>query len=180
MKRLLITSGMLVLLNLSGFAMASGHGAAPGNCPGKQGGQPAMQGCGHKGGAGHGKHGGKKHGKQQGYAMRHANPMPNLMKIVKKQGDQLDLSEQQAKQLAAWRELNMKPMHARAERVMALEAELKQAALDGKPKAELMGMASRIMSERTQIIATKADCRDNLKRVLTAEQFATLLSLQPR
>jgi hypothetical protein len=124
--------------------------------------------------------GGKGHGKQKGYAMRHANPMPNLMKIVKQQGDQLGLSDEQAAQLAVWRENNMAPMHARAEQVMALEAELKQAALDGRPKAELMGIASRIMSERTQIIATKADCRDHLMRVLTPEQFTQLVSLQRR
>lgn len=179
MRTTVIVGNLLFALIVSGSAVASGQMAAKGGCSG-QGMAPAQGDCQQAGGKGHGMQGGKGHGKQKGYAMRHANPMPNLMKIVNKQGDQLGLSDDQAKQLAAWRESNMKPMHARAERVMALEAELKQAALDGKPKAELMGMASRIMTERTQIIATKADCRDNLKRVLSPEQFAKLVSLQPR
>ena len=175
-----MVGSLLFALIVSGSAVASGHMAAGDGCNGQGMADSAQHGCQHAGGKGHGMHGGKGYGKHTGYAMRHANPMPNLMKIVRQQGDQLDLSEDQAKQLAAWRETNMQPMHARAERVMALEAQLKQAALDGRPKAELMGIASRIMTERTQIIATKADCRDNLKRVLNPEQFELLLSLQAR
>ena len=169
----------IVALFFVGQVGAAGHGKMAGDCEGP-GMKPQGMQHGKKGGCGHGKHGkhGKHGGKGHGHAMRHANPMPNLMKIIKKHGDQLDLSDDQAAKLKAWRENNMAPMHARADKVMALEAELKQAALDGKPKAELMGIASRIMTERTQIIATKAACRDNLMSVLTPQQFEKVVSLQ--
>jgi len=133
----------------------------------------SMKGCGH--GKGHG-----RHGKGHGRAMRHANPMPNLMKMIKRHGAELGLSAEQTAQLADWRAQNMERLHARVAEVAKLEAELTEAALAGRPKAELMGMASRIMTERTQIIATKADCRDNLQRVLTPEQYQQVVTLYQR
>jgi hypothetical protein len=147
--------------------------AATGGCPKSQGMHSGKHCGGRHGQGGHGKHGGKGHG----YAMRHANPMPNLMKIVKQHGDRLGLSDDQTQALSAWRDNHMKRMHARADSVMQLEAELAKAALDGRPKAELMGIATRIMTERTQIIATKANCRDNMRRILTPEQYQKVLSL---
>ena len=125
-------------------------------------------------GKGHEKHQGKAgHGKE----MRHANPMPNLMKVIKKRGDALGLSEQQKKALTQWHDQNAENMHARFARVGDMEKELNASALAGAPKAELMSMAARIMSLRTDIIRTKTDCRDNMRRVLSAAQYEQVLSL---
>jgi hypothetical protein len=126
---------------------------------------------------GHGKHG-KGHGKQgHGAVMRHANPMPNLMKVVKKHGDQLNLSDEQRAALTQWHSQNADSMHGRFDRIKEMEAELNAASLAGKPKAELMVMASRIMNERTEIISIKTDCRDNMRRVLTPDQYAKVLEI---
>jgi hypothetical protein len=126
---------------------------------------------------GHGGHG-KGHGKHgHGQAMRHANPMPNLMKVVKKHGDELNLSEAQQAELTRWHDHNAQHMHANFAKVGEMEKELNAAALAGRPKAELMVMASRIMNLRTDIISVKTDCRDNMRRVLSAEQYAKLLEL---
>lgn len=144
---------LLVSMALASGALAQGHG-------------------------GHGKGHGKHHGKPgHGQSMRHANPMPNLMKVVKKQGDKLDLSEAQKAELTKWHEKNADDMHANFAKVGEMEKELNTAALAGRPKAELMTMASRIMTLRTDIISTKADCRDNMRRILTAEQYAQALEL---
>jgi hypothetical protein len=121
-------------------------------------------------GMGHGKHG-------HGQAMRHANPMPNLMKIVKKHGDELNLSEAQKAELTRWHDQNAENMHANFAKVGEMEQALNAAAIAGRPKAELMVMASRIMNLRTDIISVKIDCRDNMRRVLSAEQYAKLLEL---
>jgi hypothetical protein len=143
-----------------------------GNCPGGgPGNGPMQQGC-----------GGQKpghRGKGQGghKAMRHANPMPNLMMVIRKHGDQLNLSEAQSQELAAWRQANMERMHARAERVIEMERQLADAALAGAPKSDLMGMANQIFRERSQIIAIKADCRDNLARILSLEQMRQVIEI---
>ncbi len=143
------------------------HGGGHGKHHGK-----ADQGKHH--GGGHGKHHGKAgHGKE----MRHANPMPNLMKVIKKQGDTLGLSDQQKEELNRWHDQNADTMHARFAKVGEMEKKLNTAALAGTPKAELMGMASQIMNLRTDIIRTKIDCRDNMRRVLTPAQYEQALIL---
>lgn len=71
----------------------------------------------------------------------------------------------------------MAQMHACADTVAKPEAQLPKAALDGRPKAKLMSIASRIMSERTQIIATKADRYDNPRRIFTEEQYQQMPAL---
>ncbi len=112
-----------------------------------------------------------------GAMMAHANPMPNLMQVVVKHGDQIDLSEEQASALAEWRNAHQKPMHDQVVHIHELEQALFDAAVAGKPKAELMVMTSRIMNERTDLISTKADCRDNMMRILSPEQFKKVVSL---
>ncbi len=137
----------------------------------------------HHGKSGHGKqHGKSGHGKHHGKAghgkeMRHANPMPNLMKVIKKHGDVLGLSDQQKEELNRWHDRNRDTMHSRFAKVSEMEKELNAAALAGAPKAELMGMTSQIMTLRTDIIRTKIDCRDNMRRVLTPAQYEQVLSL---
>ncbi len=131
-----------------------------------------------EGHGGHGKGHGKHHGKPgHGQSMRHANPMPNLMKVVKKQGDKLGLSDEQKAELTQWHDQNADNMHANFAKVGEMEKELNAATLAGKPTAELMTMASDIMKLRTQIIATKAACRDNMRRVLSDEQYAQVVAL---
>lgn len=112
-----------------------------------------------------------------GAMMAHANPMPNLMQVVVKYGDQLELTDEQAKALAAWRDAHQQPMHDQVVRIHKLEQEIYQAAVSGKPKAELMMMSSRLMNERTDLISTKADYRDNMQRILTPQQFKKVVAL---
>lgn len=127
-----------------------------------------------KGHHGKGHHGGKQ---SHGTMMRHANPMPNLMKVVKKHADKLNLSEEQDKALADWRARHHDAMHARAAQVAEMEKALRDAAMAGRPKAELMVMNARILNVREQIVSTKADCRDNLRRVLAPEQYDRVLTI---
>lgn len=121
-------------------------------------------------------HKGKKHGDHMS-PMRHANPMPNLMKVVSKMGDQLDLTEEQNAELAKWREAHRSDMRATVKDLMRMETELGKAALDGTNRARLMGMYSDIAKTRRDIVTTKITCRDNLKRILTEEQFNKVIAL---
>ncbi len=66
-------------------------------------------------------------------------------------------------------------MHANFAQVGEMEKEFNKAALEGKPKADLMAMAAEIMSLRTAIISTKTDCRDNMRSVLSADQYDKVL-----
>lgn len=109
--------------------------------------------------------------------MSHANPLPNLMRVIKHQGDQLNLTEEQSKALAGWSDAHHKPMRAKVKEVHDLEKAMFDATTAGKSKAEIMGMASRLMQVRQRIISTKLDCRNNMRGILTEEQFAQVISL---
>lgn len=119
-------------------------------------------------------HGGK-HGQHRG--MRHASPMPHLMRVVMHHGDQLDLAAEQSAALNEWHDRLREAMHSRKDQIRQMEQALYEAALAGQPKAELMNRASRIMAVRMQIVAIETDTRDYLRRVLSDEQYAKVLSI---
>ena len=99
------------------------------------------------------------------------------MQVINQHADELNLSATQATALADWRKQHMDPMQAQVKHVVQMEQALNTAALAGKSKAELMNMTNRILAERRDIISTKIDCRDNMKKILTAEQFDKVLAI---
>ena len=123
----------------------------------------------------HGSHGGNEQQNRQ--MVKHTNPMPNLMKVVTKHGDALGLSTEQSEKLAKWRSGNHEKVHAMMMRVIKLEAELKEAGLSGKSKADILGMADEVLAVRKSIIEAKTNCRDNMKSVLTPEQFSKVAKM---
>lgn len=124
--------------------------------------------CDHKGG----QHGMK--GKMR--AMHHANPMPNLMMIAKKNAAELNLTADQEKVLARWREKNHSVNKAQVEKVIKLENEIMMASLSGEDKASLMAKVDEMLAVRREIASRKVLCRDNLKRILSDEQYQRLIT----
>jgi len=109
--------------------------------------------------------------------MKHANPMPNLMRVVKRHADMLSLTEEQSKALAEWRHASHHSMHASVNEVHRLENALFDASMSGKSKEEIMGLATKVLDLRKEIISRKTDCRDNMKSILTEEQFSEVVKL---
>ena len=109
--------------------------------------------------------------------IKHTNPLPNLMQVVVKMGDQLNLTEKQSAELKKWREAN-KPIFKKVSKtVVTLEAELLEAALNNEPVSKIDQLADRLMQNRVKIIRGKALCRDNMKRILDDEQYKKVLML---
>lgn len=109
--------------------------------------------------------------------MRHASPMPNLMKVVVEHGDELGLDDTQKRLLRFWREHKMIQAKRLVERIDALESELHDAALAGKPTGYLIATTSKMLSLRMQLASQKILCRDNMMHVLKPEQWNKLVAL---
>ncbi len=110
----------------------------------------------------------------------HANPaFPNLTGIAIKNAQELGLSDEQVAKLKAWTQKNGDEMKRLFQAVNMTEKELIQDTLAGMSKAELMAKFEKTLAMRMQIAETKIDCRDNMKKVLTAEQFDKLASIYP-
>jgi hypothetical protein len=109
--------------------------------------------------------------------MKHANPMPNLMLVVKKQGDMLELSKEQKQSLDKWMEEHTPIAKKLAFGIRNGESILHEAALDGASKEMLTAMLDTILKKREEIVELKTDCRNHLREILNGEQWEKLLKL---
>ena len=109
-------------------------------------------------------------------AMHHANPMPNLMSVVTKKGDELNLNADQEMALAEWREKSRPVIKENVAKVLKLEGEIMKASLDGADKATLMSKVDEMLTLRRDIAERKVSCRDNLRKILNKEQYNTVIT----
>lgn len=108
-------------------------------------------------------------------ALKHANPMPNLMRIAIKNADLLGIDQKQMTALQAWSNTNKPKMQMMVKKVMHEEKMLLENALttdnDSLKEAEAM------LETRKQIIGMKAKCNANLKTILTKKQYADVVTI---
>lgn len=121
--------------------------------------------------------GGMKKGGDMAAKMRHTNPMPPLMQVVIKKGDQLNLTKEQAAELKQWHDERMPVSKKLVHTILKLEAEIHAAAVDGKPLDKIDQLADSIMQNRIKLIRGKALCRDNMQRILDDKQFSQLIEI---
>jgi hypothetical protein len=140
----------IALIALSSAALASGHGAGQG----------------------------QGHGKDKAHKGMHMlQPMPNLMRVIKHHGDQLELTKDQAANLAKWRELNHDKVHKRMQEMIAIRKALQVAATKGANLAAINVYVAKMDRLRAEIIAAKIACRDNTRSILNDQQWEKLITL---
>jgi len=115
--------------------------------------------------------------KRMGDMMGHANPMPNLMRVISQNASQLELTSEQSRALTDWRSKSRGPMHDLVSEIHDIENAIHKGSMDGKSKAELMNMATKLMQKRNEIITRKIDCRDNMRNILNDQQYAKVLAM---
>jgi Spy/CpxP family protein refolding chaperone len=106
-----------------------------------------------------------------------AHPMPSLMRIVKKHADQLNLSEEQNLELAAWREKSHDAVHGKMDEIGAIAKDLQNAVIDGANRAQVNGYVARMDTLRDEIVTIKLKCRNNMREILDDKQWETLITL---
>ena len=109
------------------------------------------------------------------YALRHANPMPNLMRIAIGNADLLGVDEKQMTALKAWSDTNKPKMQEMVKKVMGEEKMLLEKALTSD--ADTAKEAEVMLETRKQIIAMKTKCNANLKTILTKKQYADVITI---
>ena len=104
-------------------------------------------------------------------------PVPNLMPMIMHHGEMLNLDEKQQAKLAEWRKKQHHKMHKLGEEIRADQAAILEAALNGKPADEILAMEEAVEEKRVKFITTKTACRDNMKKLLTAEQWNQVIDI---
>jgi len=100
-----------------------------------------------------------------------------LMLVVNKNKDQLDLSEEQATALKEWHGKNQPHMMKMVKQVVILEKKLSDEALAGASGNVLQQITSEIFNVRGMIIKTKLACRNNMHEILNQEQWDKVVEL---
>ena len=109
------------------------------------------------------------------YALKHANPMPNLMRIAIKNADILGIDAKQMVALKAWSDTNKPQMKKMVQKVMSEEKMLLENALT--TDNDSVKEATVMLETRKEIIAMKTKCKANLKIILTEKQYANVIKI---
>ncbi len=108
-------------------------------------------------------------------AVKHAHPLPNFMLVIVNDGEMLDLSEDQQAALKAWGK-EYKPLAQQlVSAITQGEKALHQASLEGVSKADMMAQLDGLLEKRKKLAEFKTDCRDNMREVLSDEQWEQVI-----
>jgi len=108
-------------------------------------------------------------------SLTHANPMPNLMRIAQGNAELLGLNAKQIESLKAWSDANRPKMMQMTQTVMQEEAMLKENALTSDTDIEKQ--VDSMLQARKNIIMLKTQCRAELKKILTPDQYANVIKI---
>ncbi len=115
--------------------------------------------------------------KQHKMAIKHVNPLPNFMQVVRKFGEQLNLNDKQQAALKKWREKNGTEVKSLVKATMAAEKKLHAAAFSHASQHDLQDLMDKVLSLRLQVAKKKIACRENMRKVLDNNQWEKLVSL---
>lgn len=110
-------------------------------------------------------------------AMKHANPMPNLMQVTKKFSHELNLSQQQAAKLKKWSDHNGPIMQNMVKELIGAEKDLHIVALSNASQTDLQNKLESVMELRLKIATGKMKCRSNMRNILDDKQWDTVVNI---
>lgn len=110
--------------------------------------------------------------------LHHVSPMPNYMSTLMANSDALNVSPEQKAELKKWISANNKKTAEVVKQIVELEAGVAAASLNGEDKETLMQKFDEMADLRLKIATSKTACRDNVRKILSAEQWDKLVVLQ--
>ena len=110
-----------------------------------------------------------------GHALRHANPLPNLVRLTLGNAELLQLNAKQVEEIRTWARTNKPTMMKLVQKVMNEEKLLHEEALT--TDKDVVKNAKSMLDARREIIKLKTACRMNLKKVLSEKQSAQVIGI---
>jgi hypothetical protein len=104
------------------------------------------------------------------------NFYPNLLPIILRNSDFLDLSPKQVSDLKAWGQSNFKPMVATMNEIILKRIEFEEAALSNSVSADsLREKQEEIFQLHRKLLDYKLSCRNNLEQTFTEENWESFM-----
>lgn len=113
--------------------------------------------------------------KMHNHALMHANPLPNLVRVAMKNSQELNITDAQIKSIKVWGKVNKPKMLKLVKLVMSEEKMLLEESLSTDNNVIIK--AQTMLAARAEIIKIKTLCRENLKNVLSKEQYTQLVKI---
>ena len=110
-------------------------------------------------------------------AVKHAHPLPNLMRVIVKNQDKLALSKEQKQGVTAWIKEHRPIVAKLAMSIKEGEKALHEAALNCATKEEMMAKLDELLKKRREIAEIKMDCRDSMRKLLGYDKWQKFLKL---
>ncbi len=105
------------------------------------------------------------------------SPMPKLMAIILMHKKELKITKEQHKYLESWRLENMNKWALLFDQVLKTEKKITQQSLAMEDNAILMTQFDKMAKSRRIMAKMSLNCRDNMKKVLTEEQWQEVITL---
>lgn len=113
---------------------------------------------------------------QQLERLSKVNFHPNLLPIILKNRDYIELTPEQVAAFRAWREENAQSMVATMNEILRKRIEFKEAALSPRVSAEaLRGQQQEIFQLHRKLLDYKLSCRENIVKTFTEENWEGFL-----
>ena len=110
--------------------------------------------------------------------MKHVNPLPNYMALIKKEADTLKLNDGQKIKVDVWFNENNPKAAEAVKNIVAAEQALSETSLTGANAEDLMKQFDEMAAMRRHLAEQKANCSDYMRSVLTPEQWAQVVKMQ--
>jgi len=114
---------------------------------------------------------------EQMAALKHASPMPNLMGIVAKNQEKLNITDKQKAALADWVDYSKPRVMKMVKTIEKLEKQLHDATLAGAPGSILQQIATQSLNIRSSLMKQKLACRNTLGHILNQKQIKQVVKL---
>jgi len=113
--------------------------------------------------------------KDMSILIKHVNPLPNYMQLVKEVDVKLDATQEE--KLSKWSSDNHPRMMELAAKVNSLEKNVYELSIQKESKENILKKVKEIAEIKKQIVTSKIDCRDNLiHNILTEDQWKIVSS----
>ena len=109
--------------------------------------------------------------------MAHVNPVPNYVAFIRRNSQELKISDAQMAQVMDWNKQNRSKMHGMVMSVIEGEKKMAQASMDGVSADEIKSMAEAVHKTRMEIVTGKTRCRDRMMEILDDAQWGKLTAL---
>jgi len=105
----------------------------------------------------------------------HVNPVPNYMQAINTNSEELNITDSQSKKISQWSNTHHPKMMEKASKIITLEKEINEASVLKTSKDKILEKVNAIEQIRVGIVTTKTNCRDEVSKILTDDQWNALI-----